>query len=120
MTNRDTSRTPRRSGLAGASAFQPPQPAAPAPEPQPRRPVKPTKAAKEKVGFYQDVDDAGRMRGAYRMTGGQEGDRSLSDFIQKAIMAEVERRERTYNGGKRFEALRPGDVPQGRPEGGGA
>lgn len=51
------------------------------------------------------------------MTNGHEKDRSLSDFIQKAIMAEVERREKLYNNGQPFDAVAPGEVPVGRPEG---
>lgn len=74
-------------------------------------------AKQQKVGFYQHPDDAARMRGAFRQTNGKEKDRSLSDFIQKAIMAEVERREKLYNNGHPFEAVLPGEGPIGRPEG---
>lgn len=121
-----TDRAPRRSALSGASAIRPvppqEQPPANAPEPQQQGPTqrqqKAAPAAKQqKVGFYQHPDDAARMRGAFRQTNGKEGDRSLSDFIQKAIMAEVERREQLYNNGKPFEAVLPGEGPIGRPEG---
>lgn len=70
-----------------------------------------------KVTFYQPQEDTARMRGAFRHTDREEGDRSLSDFIHKAVMAEVERRERKYNGGKPFPDLEAGSIPRGRPMG---
>lgn len=121
-----TNRTPRRSALSGASAVRSPQPEqaeraitqeeAP-PPPAAKRKTAPTATKQQKVGFYQHPEDAARMRGAFRRTNGEEGDRSLSDFIQKAIMAEVERREKLYNNGQPFEAVLPGEGPVGRPEG---
>ncbi|MDN5585208.1 MAG: hypothetical protein L0G69_01445 [Brevibacterium sp.] len=121
-----TNRAPRRSALSGASAVRPAQPeqqprsaepeAAPQ-RPAPSRQTAPTATKQQKVGFYQHPEDAARMRGAFRKTNGEEGDRSLSDFIQKAIMAEVERREKLYNSGQPFEAVQPGEGPIGRPEG---
>lgn len=121
-----TNRAPRRSALSGASAVRPVeperQPQAEAPEPAqqrpaPRRQTATSSTKQQKVGFYQHPEDAARMRGAFRKTNGEEGDRSLSDFIQKAIMAEVERREKLYNNGQPFEAVQPGEGPIGRPEG---
>ena len=121
-----TDRAPRRSALSGASAIRPAphqeQQPTKAPEPQqqgaaPRQQKAATAAKHQKVGFYQHPDDAARMRAAFRQTNGKEGDRSLSDFIQKAIMAEVERREQLYNNGQPFEAVLPGEGPIGRPEG---
>ena len=70
-----------------------------------------------KVTFYQPQDDTARMRGAFRHTDREEGDRSLSDFIHKAVMAEVERREKKYNSGKPFPDLEAGSIPRGRPMG---
>lgn len=70
-----------------------------------------------KVTFYQSQDDTARMRGAFRHTDREEGDRSLSDFIHKAVMAEVERREKKYNGGQPFPDLEAGSIPRGRPMG---
>lgn len=121
-----TNRTPRRSALSGASAVRRPQPEEaartapkeePAQTPAPKRKTAQTAAKQQKVGFYQHPEDAARMRGAFRMTNGQEGDRSLSDFIQKAILAEVERREKLYNNGQPFEAVQPGEGKIGRPAG---
>lgn len=121
-----TNRTPRRSALSGASAVRSPQPeqaerAVPHEEtaqaPAAKRKTAQTATKQQKVGFYQHPEDAARMRGAFRRTNGEEGDRSLSDFIQKAIMAEVERREKLYNNGQPFEAVLPGEGPVGRPEG---
>lgn len=70
-----------------------------------------------KVTFYQPQDDTARMRGAFRHTDREEGDRSLSDFIHKAVMAEVERREKKYNNGQPFPDLEAGSIPRGRPMG---
>lgn len=118
----NTARQPRKSGLArsGLSAVRPQETpsqtaatqAAPADTKQP-------KAKQQKVGFYQHPEDAARMRGCFEetRTKSREGDRSLSDFIQKAIMAEVERRETLYNNGQPFEAVYPGEGQIGRPEG---
>lgn len=121
-----TNRTPRRSALSGASAVRRPQPeeathSAPKEEPA-QAPALKRKAAQaapkqQKVGFYQHPEDAARMRGAFSMTNGQERDRSLSDFIQKAVMAEVERREKLYNNGQPFGAVLPGEGLVGRPKG---
>lgn len=121
-----TNRTPRRSALSGASAVRRPQPEEaartapkeePAQTPAPKRKTAQTAAKQQKVGFYQHPEDAARMRGAFSMTNGQEGDRSLSDFIQKAVMAEVERREKLYNNGQPFGAVLPGEGLIGRPKG---
>ncbi|WP_172797095.1 ParB family protein [Devriesea agamarum] len=55
------------------------------------------------------------MRGAFRHTDRGKGDRSLSDFIHKAVIAEVERREKKYNSGKPFPNLEASPIPRGRP-----
>lgn len=121
-----TNRTPRRSALSGASAVRPvqseKQPQVEAHEPAQQRPTPSRQTAtrstkQQKVGFYQHPEDAARMRGAFSKTNGEEGDRSLSDFIQKAIMAEVERREKLYNNGQPFKAVQPGEGLIGRPQG---
>lgn len=106
-----TNPTRRRSAFAGTSAAQPAATPAPAP-------AKEAAAKKEKVGFYQIPEDSERMRATYRKTSGDELDESLSDFITKAIRAEVERREAAYNGGQPFE-LSADDgrkLKAGRPE----
>lgn len=70
-----------------------------------------------KVSFYQDPEDTARLRAAYRHTLANTADRSLSDFIQRVVMAEVERLEGQYNGGKPFPSMGAGELPQGRPVG---
>jgi hypothetical protein len=129
---------PRKSGLAGASPFEPPAPvppttaaAAPAadqdtaaePAPTAARPARATPAKKAgtkyppKVTFYQDADDTARVRAAILHTMVDEGSRNLSQFVNAAVMAEVERLERKYNNGKPWPAVRSGEMPQGRPMG---
>lgn len=73
--------------------------------------------AKAKVGFYQDPEDTARARAAYNWTRAQEGHRSLSDFLAAAVMAEVKRLERKYNGGDPWPAMDPGELPTGKPMG---
>lgn len=48
---------------------------------------------------------------------GREEFRTLSDFINIAVMREVERLEKTYNDGQPFGAVAAGEIPQGRPLG---
>jgi hypothetical protein len=59
--------------------------------------------APKQVTFYMAKDDLKRAKAAYTGTSGQELDRSWSDFISRAVLMEVERRERLYNEGDRFE-----------------
>lgn len=125
----------RMSSLTGANPVAPPAPAetqpadaAPAAEveqpattPAPAAPPRSKgTAAKQsgkkypnKVSFYQDPDDTDRIRGAILHTMVSEGNRTLSQFMQKVSMAEVERLEAKYNGGKPFPSVKPGDLPQG-------
>lgn len=55
-----------------------------------------------------------RSRAAYRSTQHLENDESYSDFISKAIAAEVSRREALHNGGQKYAG---GEKPlsAGRP-----
>lgn len=123
---------PRRSSLSGSSPIAPPPavetPSAPASASEPTKksakktPVPTTKKAaakgpKPKVSFYTDKDDADRARGAYRATSAQEGHLSWSDFLAAAVLAETERLEAKYNGGKPFMPVAPGGIPAGRPMG---
>lgn len=68
--------------------------------------------------FAEEVElhpeDTARMRGAVRHTMVQEPHRSMTDFINRAIMAEVERLEKNYNGGKPFEPVPMGVLAPGR------
>lgn len=113
---------PRRSGLAGKSPVIPPVSAVPTPGENDRSagtspPKRDTEAKKRKVSFYQDEDRTARARGAHLHTMAQEGSRSLSDFIDKAVMAAVEQLEAKHNDGKPFPSVKAGGIPQGRPMG---
>jgi hypothetical protein len=121
---------PRKSSLAGRTPVTPPPadpapddtapqaPAAPAVQEQPTAPA-PEKKSKypPKVSFYQDPADTARVRGAILHTQVAEGTRSLSDFINNAVMAEVQRLEAKYNDGQPFPGVGARGLPQGRPLG---
>ncbi|MFC3399298.1 hypothetical protein ACFOEP_12850 [Microbacterium amylolyticum] len=66
------------------------------------------------MSFEQHPDDSARMRGAVMGTMMQEPHRSLTDFINRAVMAEVERLEKKYNGGKPFQPVGTGVMAPGR------
>lgn len=74
-------------------------------------------AGKPKVGFYQRAEDTARARAAFVWTRPQEGHRSFSDFVAAAVMAEVERLEAKYHGGKPWPAMDAGQLPVGKPLG---
>jgi hypothetical protein len=88
-------------------------PAAPIePAPQQGKPVKPKR---EKISYYQDSDDAYRIRAAHVNTIARTGYKSLSDFIASAAMKECARLEAAYNDGEVFTT--GGDlVKRGRPQ----
>ncbi|WP_369125300.1 hypothetical protein [Cryobacterium sp. GrIS_2_6] len=52
---------------------------------------------------YMSNTTRDRARATYRATSHLEGDKSWSDFVERAVLAEVERRERSYNSGERYE-----------------
>lgn len=118
---------PRRSTLAGSSPVDPPQPTRVPAEPvttePPRQPAPEARGKKAKtkyppkVSFYQDREDTERVRGAILYTQALEGPRSLSQFIHRAVMTEVERLEAKYNQGKPFPPIGALELPQGRPLG---
>jgi len=124
---------PRKSSLAGSSPVAPPavsSPASVAAEPPAAVGQAPavagaTRTAAKKAGtkyppkvsFYQDPEDTARVRGALLHTQVTEGSRSLSAFINRAVMAEVERLEAKYNNGQPFPAVGARELPQGRPMG---
>ena len=64
------------------------------------------------ITFYLGELLRNRARAAYRVTSFAEQDSSWSDMLSKALLAEVERRERAHNLGERFtggeEPLSPG------------
>lgn len=56
----------------------------------------------KQITFYMTVADRQRAKAAYQATSGQEMDASWSEFITRALMNEVLRRERVYNNGEPF------------------
>ncbi|NEN05518.1 hypothetical protein G3T36_06500 [Diaminobutyricibacter tongyongensis] len=64
------------------------------------------------ITFYLSDVLRNRARAAYRVTSFEEQDASWSDMLSKALLAEVERRERIHNLGEHFaggeEPLTPG------------
>ena len=92
---------------AAQGSPQPPQKATRSPKRAPAvGPLSPVSAQAEgPVGKNTTyLSDATRNRGraAYRATSQLEDDTSWSDFVEKAIAAEAERRETLYNGGQRY------------------
>lgn len=57
----------------------------------------------KQVSYYMPTDDVTRAKAAYTATNGQEKDHSWSDFITRAVLTEVKRREDLYNEGDRFQ-----------------
>ena len=117
---------PRKSSLAGSTPAAPPAIPNPAnapepavhPEPAPTTPVTVApRKPRPKVSFYQDSQDTARARAALLHTQTLEGARSLSDFINRAVMTEVERLEVRYNGGQSWAPIGAHELPQGRPMG---
>ncbi|PYF96387.1 hypothetical protein SAMN05216184_11947 [Georgenia satyanarayanai] len=127
--------TPRKTSLARLSPTDPPPPAASAPGPEVAAPAAPPppgagpvaapagqpagekRKYRHKVSFYQDEDDTARVRAAILHTNHIEGPRSLSEFINHAVMAEVERLERKHNAGQPWPGVGARELPQGRPMG---
>ncbi|MFK4299419.1 hypothetical protein ABH924_004602 [Arthrobacter sp. GAS37] len=71
--------------------------------------------AKPKVSFYQSTRDGKRMRAAFVATQPLERRASLSAFICEAILREVQRLERQYNGGRQWPDVEAGQIPKGAP-----
>lgn len=95
---------PVKQPKAVKSAVPPARKSAPAPEPTAR------------MTTYLSAQTRDRARATYRATSHLEGDKSWSDFVERAIQAEVERREVLHNAGEPYE----GDnspLPVGRPLG---
>lgn len=85
-------------------------------QPSPLTEATPVKSRKEKVGFYQAVEDADRARAAFMWTRTTpDGQRSFSDFIARAVMCEVNRLETEYNSGLPWSAMCAGELPTGKP-----
>lgn len=121
--------TPRRSSLAGSSPVAPPAPQqAKQPAIAAQRSTGESTAAKKespegatkyphKVSIYQAPEDTARVRAAVLHTMATEGPRTLSQFINQAVMTEVVRMEAKYNGGHPFSPVGARELPQGRPMG---
>jgi hypothetical protein len=77
---------------------------------------RPRVLSKEAWGVYFGRGNTPRIRAVYANTAAAEGDRSLSDFVEKAVMAEVARREARHNGGRRWPEVPAGALPVGRPK----
>ena len=68
-------------------------------------PTAPTPArtsSREQVTFYMPGEARKRAKAAFNATRGQEEDASWSEFVTRAVMNEVYRRERLYNQGEPF------------------
>jgi hypothetical protein len=103
---------------SSSAGEQAPDPATP-PAPTQVKPVTPNQAAPKaeaertgRLSTYLTMDTLERARATYRATSHLEHDRTFSDFVERAIHAEVLRREVAHNDGERYEAdtsrLRPG------------
>ena len=57
---------------------------------------------KVKSSFYLRESTQNRARAAFRATAHLEDDETYSDFAEKAILAEIKRRETLYNKGKQY------------------
>jgi hypothetical protein len=59
-------------------------------------------SSREQVTYYMPGDARKRAKAAFNATRGQEEDASWSEFVTRAVMNEVYRRERLYNSGEPF------------------
>lgn len=126
--------TPKKTSLNTQHPGEPPQehqaaeqakPAAPAAQQAAEQPAQnagetagqPAKKWRHKMSIYQDPSDTARIRGAIIHTIAHEGNRTLSQFVNEAVMKEVRRLEEKYNGGEPFPEVSPKGIPQGRPMG---
>ena len=119
----------RKSSLSRLSPADPaPEATAPAAAPEPASPPATSSSPatpagqrrrkyRHKVSFYQDEDDTARVRAAIHHTNHLEGPRSLSEFITRAVMTEVNRLEDKYNDGQPWPGVGARGLPQGRPMG---
>ena len=77
-------------------------PATDSPQPTAAPVPSPTTSATKQVTYYMPESSRTRARAAYNATRGQEEDASWSEFVTRAVMNEVYRRERLYNEGEPF------------------
>ncbi|GAB3186101.1 hypothetical protein GCM10027060_26360 [Nesterenkonia halophila] len=125
--------TPKKTSLNTQHPGEPPeeQPATQTAEEPPAQPPAAGEAPQEttgskqtgkpkyppKMSIYQDPADTDRIRGAIIHTMGQEGYRTLSQFVNSAVMEEVRRLEEKYNNGQPFPPVSAKGFPKGRPMG---
>jgi hypothetical protein len=105
----DFSRLQRRNRISPVTPAPRPSPEMPPVEaatPDPNRATAQTPLTasvdRERVTTYLDGRLRARAREAYRATSHLEGDKSWSDFVERAILAEVQRREAAHNDGKTY------------------
>lgn len=77
-------------------------PVADSPQPTSEPVRSPMPSATKQVTYYMPEGSRTRARAAYNATRGQEEDASWSEFVTRAVMNEVYRRERLYNEGEPF------------------
>lgn len=87
--------------IARAEASASPEPAAVTTEPVSEAGHS---GSQDRITVYLDHELRGRARTAYRATAHLEGDRTWSDFIERAIRAEVERREHAHNSNRAYSS----------------
>jgi hypothetical protein len=115
---------PRKSTLAGTTpvtaASQPAPTSEPVDPPSPGTPPTlpqdtPVPGKKTKIAYYQNMDLAARIRGAYQATAHLEGHRSFSDFHAAVLEKELNRLEAKYNHGQPYQGAAPKSGRLGRP-----
>ncbi len=70
-----------------------------------------------KTSFYQQEDDAKRMRAVFLNTRLETGFNSLSDFINAAVDEKILELEKVHNEGWPWQPLGARQIPQGKPAG---
>lgn len=56
----------------------------------------------KRITVYIDQSVFARARGVHRATSHLDGDKSWSQFVEKALLREAEAREHAHNGGQRY------------------
>lgn len=96
------------------SSPEPPESSSPSAAPSVQQQA-PSVGKKTKVAYYQDSEQAARIRGAFQATAHLEGHRSFSDFHATVLEQELNRLEAKYNDGKPFQGAPPKSGRLGRP-----
>lgn len=63
---------------------------------------------------YFTEEEAGQVRAAFLAAGHLEGDASVSDFIVRATLREVNRLQRKHNGGRKWDPVPAGGLRRGQ------